>query len=110
MVVAYDDGLLRLDEGGVTLRRYYFPWAGSKHIAWSQVRGVRVRRMTWLTGKGRIWGTATLTHWLPLDLRRPGKAILLVFDVGRRVKPCVSPDDPRQVIDLLRLQAPVVED
>ena len=26
----YDDGGLLLDEEGVTIRRYYFPWAGAK--------------------------------------------------------------------------------
>jgi hypothetical protein len=30
-----------------------------------------------------------------------------VFDVGARVKPCVSPDDPRRVIELLRERVPI---
>jgi hypothetical protein len=29
----------------------------------------------------------------------------LVLDVGARVKPCVSPDDPQRVIELLRERA-----
>lgn len=61
------------------------------------------------TGKGRLWGTAVPRYWLPLDMRRPAKQTLLCFDLGRRVKPCVSPDDPDRVIELLRGRVPVVE-
>lgn len=103
----YDDGGLRLDEHGLTIRRYYFPWAGPKYVAYSEVRKVEARPMGGLTGKGRGWGTADPRYWLPLDLRRARKHTLLVFDVGRRVKPCVSPEDPDRVIELLRARVPV---
>ena len=99
--VLYDDGGVLLDRSGVTIRRYYFPWAGSKHIPYTAIRHVHTRPMSWLTGKGRGWGTSDLRYWFPLDVRRWHKATLLVFDVGRRVKPCVSPDDPQRVIELL---------
>jgi len=38
-------------------------------------------------------------------VRRWRKPILLVLDIGARVKPCVSPDDPQRVIELLRERA-----
>ena len=94
---------------GLTIRRYYFPWAGAKRISYDGVVRVEVRPMNWLTGKGRLWGTAVPRYWLPLDMRRPAKQTLLCFDLGRRVKPCVSPDDPDRVIELLRGRVPVVE-
>jgi len=100
--VLYDDGGLLLDEDGVTIRRYYFPWAGPKRVPYTVIRHVFTRPMSWRAGKGRGWGTANLGYWLPLDLRRWHKSTLLVFDVGGRVKPCVSPDDPQRVIELLR--------
>ena len=100
--VLYDDGGLLLDKDGLTIRRYYFPWARPKRIPYPAIRRVVARPMGWLTGKGRGWGTANLGYWLPLDLRRWRKSILLVFDVGARVKPCASPDDPQRVIELLR--------
>jgi len=103
----YDDGVLLLDRTGVTLRHYYFPWAGSKHIGWSAIRRVQARPMGWLTGKGRLWGTANPGYWLPLDTRRGRKTTLLVFDIGTRVKPCVSPNQPERVLELLREQVPV---
>jgi len=105
--VLYDDGGLLLDEDGLTIRRYYFPRAGPKRIPYTTIRHVVARPMGWLTGKGRGWGTADLGYWLPLDLRRWRKPMLLVFDVGARVKPCVSPDDPQRVIELLRERVPI---
>ena len=103
--VLYDDGGVVLDDDGLTIRRYYFPWAGPKHIPYSAIRHVVARRMNWLTGKGRGWGTSNFGHWFPLDVRRWRKPILLVLDVGARVKPCVSPDNPQRVIELLRERA-----
>jgi hypothetical protein len=97
----YEDAVMMADATGLTLRRYYFPSAGSKRIEYSDIRGVSVRPMNWLTGKGRLWGTGSPGYWLPLDVRRMGKSTLLVFDLGGRVKPCVSPDEPERLLALL---------
>jgi hypothetical protein len=103
--VRYQDGGLVLGEDTLTIRRYYFPWAGPKHIRYTDIRGVEARPMNWLTGRGRGWGSSNPHYWLPLDLGRAGKHTLLVLDLGRWVKPCVTPDDPDLV---LRLLAPLV--
>jgi hypothetical protein len=99
--VLYDDGSLLLNEDGVTIRRYYFPLAWPKRIRYTAIRDVDARPLDWCSGKGRGWGTAHPGYWLPLDVRRWRKPTLLVLDVGQRVKPCVSPDDPQRVIELL---------
>jgi hypothetical protein len=103
----YDDGHLVLDEDGLTIRRYYFPLAAAKRIPYTEIRHVTVRPMGWLTGRGRGWGSAHPGYWLPLDLRRAAKRILVVLDVGHRVKPCVTPDDPDRFIELLQGRVPV---
>jgi hypothetical protein len=100
--VLYDDGSLLLNEDGLTIRRYYFPLAWPKRIRYTAIRHVHIRPMGWFAGKGRGWGTAHPGYWLPLDLRRWRKSTLLVLDVRSRVKPCVSPNDPQRVIELLR--------
>ena len=102
----YSDGCVSLDENGLTIHRYYFPLASGKRIEYSDLRRVMVEKMTWVNGKGRIWGTADPRGWLPLDWGRTRKEKLLVFDVGSRVKACVSPDDPDRVVELLRAHAP----
>lgn len=96
--VLYDDGLVRLDDQIITLRRYYFPWAGSKHIRYSDVKGLQDRPIG--SGRGRIWG-GDLRHWAPLDLRRPRKDTAIVLDLGAAVHPVFTPEDPARVLALL---------
>lgn len=100
--VVYDDGRAILDGEGVTLRRYYFPTGASKHIPYRKIRDVRARPMGWLTGKGRGWGTAHPGYWLPLDTSRPRKNTLVVLDLGGKLKPAFSPDDPDRVLAILQ--------
>lgn len=107
--VLYDDGRVMLDARGITLRRYYFPFGTSKHIPYGRVRAVRTQPMSWWTGKGRIWGTAHPGYWLPLDRSRPHKDTLLVVDLGGRVKPAFSPDDPDRVREILSARARVTD-
>lgn len=100
--VLYDDGKVRLDSHGLTLRRYYFPTGQSKRLAYDRIRAVGTRPMGWLSGKGRGWGTAHPGYWLPLDMGRFRKHVLVVVDVGRRVTPAFTPDDPGTVVELIR--------
>jgi hypothetical protein len=92
----YEDSGLRLDEDGITIRRYYFPLASPKRIPYSEING-----------KGRVWGAGDPRYWFPLDIRRGSKQTLLVLELGHRVRPCISPDDPDRVIDLLRDRVPI---
>jgi hypothetical protein len=103
----YEDAGLRLDDDGITIRRYYFPWAGAKRIPYTQVRQVRTEPMTFLSGGGRIWGATDPRYWFPLDVGRPRKRTLVILDVGARVRPCITPDDPDRVLELLRSRVPV---
>lgn len=100
--VLYDDGLVRVDEGGLTLARYYFPLGRSKHIPFDQIRAIDVRPMGWLTGRLRGWGTTHPGFWLPLDPGRFRKTTLISVDTGRRVRPAFTPADPDAVLQLLR--------
>jgi hypothetical protein len=102
--VRYDDGGVVCGDRGLLIRRYY-PW-GAKRIPYSAIKGVtelplrgpsRVRR--W-----RIWGSGDFIHWWNLDSRRPQKELALVLDVGRRVRPTITPDDPAVVAGILRDQ------
>ncbi len=99
--VLYDDGRVRLNDEALTLRWYYFPLATSKRIPYADIRGVDVRPLTWLSGKGRLWGSAHPRYWLPLDRTRPHKDTALVLDVGGHVRPTFTPDDPGRVQELL---------
>jgi len=100
----YDDGLVMLDGKGVTLRRYYFPLARAKHIPYARIRKIDSRPMNWWTGKGRLWGTTHPGYWFPLDLSRPRKSGVIVLDLGGRVKPAFTPNDPERVAAIVSQQ------
>ena len=99
--VLYDDGLVELDQEGITLRRYYFPSAASKRILYTDILGLRQRAIGAWTGKGRLWGSGDLRHWAPLDLHRPKKDTAIILDLGKFVRPVFSPNDPERVMALL---------
>ena len=57
-----------------------------------------------MRGRWRIWGSGDLSlrHWFNLDWRRPCKQIGLLLDLGRRMQPVITPDEPEQVVAVLR--------
>lgn len=101
----YDDGLVRVDDDGVTLRRYYFPFGAKKLIPYSKIRGVDTAVLGNWNGRWRLWGSSDLWSWLPLDVRRPRKDTAVVLTVGR-ISPVFTPDEPGRVADLIRGRIP----
>lgn len=104
MDVLYDDGKVVVDQDGVTLRRYYAPTGSAKTIPFEAIRQVEVKAMGWLSGKARLWGSGSLKTWLPLDASRFGKDRVVVLDLGKRVNPAFTPDDPDHVAQIIRAQ------
>jgi hypothetical protein len=54
-----------------------------------------------LTGRLRIWGSGDPRLWWHLDPGRPRKRTALVIDLGRRVRPAITPDDPGAVLRII---------
>lgn len=104
----YDDGLVVLDERGLTLRRYYFPLGTSKRIEYADVRGVTECTIGTWTGRYRLWGSGDLRHWAPLDTHRSAKRSAIVLDLGGTVRPWFTPDDVGRVMSLLRERVPQI--
>ncbi len=99
--VVYDDGLVVLDEAGVTLRYYYFPVATAKFVPYSKIRAVDTAVLGMWNGKWRLWGAPWIDQWLPLDVKRPTKDTAVVLTL-RRISPVFTPDDPERVAQLIR--------
>lgn len=89
----YADPRIRCTGAGIEIRGYYVPW-GSKHVTYAAVRGLERVDLSAARGRARIWGTANPGYWANLDPRRPHKSTGFVLDLGRRVRPFVTPDDP----------------
>ncbi|MDF3290805.1 hypothetical protein [Streptomyces silvisoli] len=99
--VAYQDGQIVCDDQGLTIRRYYL-W-GARRIRYTSIRGVKRLPLTGTNRvrKWRIWGSGDFVHWWNLDPHRPKKDAALVIDVGHRVRPTITPDDPGAVERIL---------
>jgi hypothetical protein len=92
-VASYADARITADDEGIRVRSYYFP-AGNKRIAWAAVKGVQRRAITAMRGRYRIWGSGDFRHYYNLDPTRPQKDTAFVFDLGRHIRPVLTPDDP----------------
>lgn len=82
------------------IRRYYL-W-GSKKVPYSSIVNVQRVSLSALKGKARLWGTANMAYWANLDTHRTSKQEGLILDLGKRVKPFVTPDDPDRVEAIIR--------
>jgi hypothetical protein len=96
-LMLYDDGLVALDDNGVLIRRYY-PW-GHKRIPYGAIRSFE--RLPIRVRKWRLWGSGDLVHWWNLDPHRPKKDVAIVIDVGKHIRPTITPDEPETVERLL---------
>lgn len=92
----YQDRWIECNRDGIRVRGYYFPW-GTKSIPYRSIREVRRVHLDAMRGRGRIWGTNNPRYWASLDPRRPIKSEGLVLDLGRRVRPVLTPDDAAAV-------------
>ena len=101
----YADPRIECSDEGLRIRAYYFPWAGSKFIPYARIKGVQRVDIAAFTGRGRIWGTANPGYWANLDTSRPKKKVGLVIDLGKGVKPFITPDDTDAVEGILRDRA-----
>src|SRR6266511_4399515 len=92
----YDDSLIACTDDGLVIRRYGL-FLRPKRIPYAQIRAVRQVELG-AVRRWRIWGTTDPRRWFNLDWRRPRKRSALLLDVGKRVKPVITPDDPQRVV------------
>jgi hypothetical protein len=105
-VALYQDRWITCTDRDLIIRGYYFPTGTPKRIAYNDIHSVSSVPMGTFSGKGRLWGTAAPRYWAHLDLRRPRKQTALVLDVGRRVRPFITPDDPERVLEIITAHRP----
>ncbi len=107
--MAYEDTSIGVTQTVLTIKGYYFPGL-VKRILLAAIRSVARTDMATFRGSGRIWGTANPGCWANFDPKRPRKTIAFLVDVGKAVKPFVTPDEPAAFESALRANGVVVED
>jgi hypothetical protein len=101
MDVLYHDRWIECSSDSISIRGYYFPW-GTKRIPYNSIRSLKRVELSTLRGQARIWGTANPHYWASLDPGRPKKSIGLIPDLGKFVRPLLTPDDPDAVEAIIR--------
>jgi hypothetical protein len=96
----YDDGRIQCDDEGLTIRWYYL-W-GAKRVPFGSIRSAKTFALSPIRGKWRLWGSGDFVHWYNLDDSRPDKQTGIELDTGRRVRPCITPDDPDAVLRIIQ--------
>lgn len=104
----YDDGLIACSADELVIRRYG-PLLASRTIPYGEVREVTEFELNALQ-RWRLWGTTDPRRWFGLDWGRPHKRIAFLIDVGKRVKPVITPEDPSRVAAILRSHGVQVEE
>jgi hypothetical protein len=101
----YDDGRIVCSSDRLEIHSYYFPF-GTKSVPYGQIKGLqRIEINGVMSGKWRIWGTGNPRYWANLDTKRPKKTAGFVIDLGRKVNPIVTPDQPDAFESALRGRA-----
>jgi hypothetical protein len=86
--------------------RKYGAFLRPKRVPYAQIRTVRrVRLDSVFLSRWRIWGGTDLRHWFNFDRRRPSKEVGFVLDLGSRMSPVITPDDPEELAAVLRRHA-----
>lgn len=101
MSIEYADRWISCTPDALEIRGYYVPW-GTKRIPYDRIRGVKRVPLGAATGRARLWGTANPRYWASLDPQRHRKRVGLILDLGRAVKPFITPEDPRAVLDAIQ--------
>ena len=102
----YDDGRIALDGEGLTIRQYY-PW-GAKRVLYAAIHGIQPLPLTGASRvrRWRLWGSGDFLHWWNYDPGRSRKTLALVLDVGRHIRPTITPDDPDAVERIIKEHLP----
>jgi hypothetical protein len=100
MAEPYRDAWITCTGDRIRIRGYYFPW-GTKTVRYTDISRVRRVAMGPLTGRFRLWGSAGPRLWASLDPHRTRKREGLVLDLGRAVRPLITPDDVPAVVAVL---------
>jgi hypothetical protein len=101
----YDDGKIVCGPELLEIHDYYFPF-GTKRVPYTQIQGLqRIEVKGLWSGKWRIWGTGNPRYWANLDVKRPRKNVGFVIDLGRKISPIVTPDNPDAFEPVLRARA-----
>ena len=98
----YEDRSLLIDDDGITITSYFWP-GHRRHIPFSSIVAVEEIPLETFSGRYRLVGfeLRRLRDFFPWDTHRSATSRAIALDIGRRVRPVISPEDHEQVLKLI---------
>ena len=98
----YQDRKLSIDDEGITIASYDVP-GHRRRLPFSSIHSFEEIRIGAFSGRYRVMGFELRRprDFFPWDAGRSKKTRAIALDVGRRVRPVISPDDCAKVVALL---------
>lgn len=100
----FRDRKLEICKEYVIIRDYYGPRIDKK-LRISDIDCVWVEKLTWLSGKLRMWGSGTFRRWAPFDLGREAKDRALIIrrksGLIKEITITLDNEDPTKASELL---------
>lgn len=94
----YNDKDVKVREGCVTIKTYYFPFGTSRRIPIDSIRDVCLIK----EASSRVWGTGSFDYWFALDKNRMEYECFIAIDTGESMKPAFTCTNNEQVYVLIK--------
>ena len=78
--IPYSDKLISIDNEGITIQHYYFPFGAKKRIVFSDIEVIQA----FDGGCLRIWGSSDFRTWFGLDWQRPARSMIFIIKLKNR--------------------------
>jgi hypothetical protein len=100
-LIIYQDKFITITHDEITINYYYLWYPMSKKINFSTVKNVDLINLTLFSGRFKFWGINHLMYWYHMDINRHSKKEGIILDLGRRIKPAITPNNVIQVYEIL---------
>lgn len=106
-MIHYEDDSILLNADHLTIKNYRRP-GDMKRVSYTAIRSFESFEMGFWSGRHRLVGIGfgRPRAWFQWDRGRRGKSTAISIDIGKRILPTVTPDDPEAVEAVLRELAP----
>lgn len=100
--MSYTDQSLAIDSDGITIGNYRYP-GHDRRIPFSSIAGFETITLGPLTGRFRLvgFGFTRPRHFFPWDRKRRTGQQAIALDLGKFVRPVISPEDHERVVQIL---------
>lgn len=99
--ILYQDDTIILTKEYIKINKYYYPFKKEKVIKLSNIKEIKIFKLTRTSGKYKFFGLNWDLSWYHLDQKRPNKDFGIKINDGSIIKPVITPINAQQVYVIL---------